>query len=307
MHDKKYTLLLGAHMSIAGGLEQAVIQGESIGCSAIQLFTKSNRQWKAKELSQKDIDLFKQTVQTSSIKKEHIVAHATYLINLGSTDTDINKKSIAAVIEEIERCNALQIPYLVLHPGSSKTTDITQVLDTITQNLDTVFESAPGNTMILLETMAGQGTSVCYQLEQLAYIYKKSAFKHRLGVCLDTCHIFAAGYDFRTQETYDAFWKTFDQIVGIDILKIMHINDSKKELGSRVDRHENIGNGKIGLVGFELLFNDARFFAIPKILETPKNSLEEDILNMNVIKKLLSRDTRELYGLDSRKHESEID
>jgi deoxyribonuclease-4 len=301
MHDKKYTLLLGAHMSIAGGLEQAVIQGESIGCSAIQLFTKSNRQWKAKKLSQEDIDLFKQTVQKSSIKKEHIVAHATYLINLGSTDAEINKKSIAALIEEVERCNALQIPYLVLHPGSSKTTNITQILDTIIQNLDTVFQQAPGNTMILLETMAGQGTSVCYQLEQLAYIYKKSAFKHRIGICLDTCHIFAAGYDFRTQETYDAFWIAFDQIIGIDVLKIMHVNDSKKELGSRVDRHDNIGDGKIGLTGFELLFNDKRFFTIPKILETPKNSLEEDIRNMNVIRKLLSQETRKLYGLVDEK------
>lgn len=305
MHDKKYTLLLGAHMSIAGGLEQAIIRGESIGCSAIQLFTKSNRQWKAKELSQNNIDLFKQTVRESSIKKEHIVAHATYLINLGSTDADINKKSIAALKEEIERCNALHIPYLVLHPGSSQTTDVAKVLDTIAENLDAVFQSTPGNTMILLETMAGQGTSVCYKLEHLAYIYKKSAFKNRLGVCLDTCHIFAAGYDFRTQETYDAFWTAFDQIVGIDVLKIMHINDSKKELGSRVDRHENIGNGKIGLAGFELLFNDERFFTIPKILETPKDSIEEDIRNMNVIKKLLSQETREMYGI--KKHESEID
>ncbi len=294
-------------MSIAGGLEQAVIRGESIGCSTIQLFTKSNRQWKAKELSQKDIDLFKQTVRASSIQKEHIVAHATYLINLGSTDADINKKSIAALIEEIERCDALQIPYLVLHPGSSQTADITSCLDTITENLNTVFERIPGNTMILLETMAGQGSSTCYRLEHLAHIYQKSTFKNRLGICLDTCHIFAAGYDIRTQETYDAFWTAFDQIIDIDALKAIHVNDSKKELGSRVDRHENIGNGKIGLDGFKLLFNDQRFFAIPKILETPKDSIEEDILNMNTIKKLLSRETRELYGLTGKKHESEID
>jgi deoxyribonuclease-4 len=246
-------------------------------------------------------------VRASSIQKEHIVAHATYLINLGSTDADINKKSIAALIEEIERCDALQIPYLVLHPGSSQTADITSCLDTITENLNTVFEHMPGNTMILLETMAGQGSSTCYRLEHLAHIYQKSTFKNRLGICLDTCHIFAAGYDIRTQETYDAFWTAFDQIIDIDALKAIHVNDSKKELGSRVDRHENIGNGRIGLDGFKLLFNDQRFFAIPKILETPKDSIEEDILNMNTIKKLLSRETRELYGLTGKKHESEID
>ncbi len=296
MHKKKQSLLLGAHMSIAGGLEQAVIRGESIGCSTIQIFTKSNRQWKAKKLSQEAIDLFTQTVDNSSIKKEHIVAHACYLINLGSTNPDINKKSMDALIEEIERCEFLQIPYLVLHPGSGQGADIMDSLETITKNLDSVIERTPGKTIILLETMAGQGTSTCHQLEHLAYIYKKSKFSNRLGICLDTCHIFVAGYDIRTQKTYDDFWKTFDHIIGIEALKAIHVNDSKKELGSRVDRHENIGKGKIGLIGFELLFTDKRFLTIPKILETPKNTLEEDILNMNVIKDLLSR-----------KHESEID
>lgn len=287
MNKKNHTLLLGAHMSIAGGLDQAVVRGESIDCSTIQLFTKSNRQWKAKKLSPEDIDLFKQTVKNSSIKKEHIVAHASYLINLGSTDTEINKKSIAGLIEEIERCEALEIPYLVLHPGSSQNANMTDCLNTITENLDTVLQLTPGKTMVLLETMAGQGTSVCYQLEHLAYIYKKSKFKNRLGVCLDTCHIFAAGYDFRTEATYHDFWTTFDHIIGINALKVIHVNDSKKELGSRVDRHENIGKGKIGLVAFKLLFKDERFFAIPKILETPKGSLEEDVLNMKTIKSLL--------------------
>lgn len=287
MPEKKQSLLLGAHMSISGGLEQAIIRGESIGCSAIQIFTKSNRQWNAKKLSLDDINLFRQTVGKSSIKKEHIVAHACYLINLASTDTDINKKSITALTEEIERCELLEIPYLVLHPGSSQNSNITEGLDTITENLDKAFENIPGKTMVLLETMAGQGTSVCYQLEQLAYIYKNSKFRNRLGICLDTCHIFAAGYDFRTQETYSEFWRIFDHIVGIDLLKVIHVNDSKKELGSRVDRHENIGKGQIGFLGFELLFKDKRFFTVPKILETPKNSLEEDIMNMNTIKNLL--------------------
>jgi len=295
MQTKKQPLLLGAHMSIAGGLEQAIIRGESIGCSTIQIFTKNNRQWRAKKLSQNDIDLFKQKVSESSIKKEHIIAHATYLINLGSTNTDINEKSIAALTEEIERCQSLEIPYLVLHPGSSSEPNITSCLDTITENLNIVLQQAPGNTMILLETMAGQGNSTCYKLEHLAYIYKKSKFKTRLGICVDTCHIFVAGYDFRTQETYDAFWLDFDHTIGLDALKVIHVNDSKKELGSRRDRHEHIGSGKIGLIGFELLFNDERFFSIPKILETPKDNLKEDAVNMETIKSLLSNRTKYFY------------
>lgn len=296
MHTKKNTLLLGAHMSIAGGLEQAVIRGESIGCTTIQIFTKSNRQWNAKKLLPADIALFLQTVAKSSIKKENIVVHASYLINLGSIDPIVSDKSIAAMVEEVQRCESLDIPYLVLHPGSSQLDELASSLDTIAENLDTVFQHTPGNTMILLETMAGQGNSTCYKLEHLASIYKKSKFKDRLGICLDTCHIFAAGYDIRTKETYNAFWLAFDLIIGIDKLKVIHVNDSKKELGSRVDRHENIGSGKIGIAGFELLFNDERFFMVPKILETPKNSLEEDILNMDTIKKLLSRETLRIYG-----------
>jgi deoxyribonuclease-4 len=296
---KKPSLLLGAHMSIAAGLEQAIIRGESIGCTAIQLFTKSNRQWKAKKLSEQDIDLFKQTVRASSIQKGHIVAHAAYLINLGSSNAEVIKKSIAALIEEMQRCELLEIPYLVLHPGSNQTADTINCLETIVENLDTVLHQVPGKTKIALETMSGQGTSVCYQLEHLAYIYKKSQFKNRLGICLDTCHIFTAGYDIRTTETYHDFWKLFDHILGIDLLKVIHVNDSKKDLGSRLDRHEDIGKGKIGLAGFSLLFNDERLFNVPKILETPKKEgLEEDAKNMKTIIDLLSKKTKQSYGLE---------
>ncbi len=294
---KKTTLLIGAHMSIVDGIHHALERGESIGCSTIQLFTKNNRQWKARPLTKNDIELYQQAAKQSSIK--WVVAHATYLINIGSPDKTIEKKSINAVIMELKRCQALGIPYLVLHPGSHVKTNQDSCIQQISDNLNKIFASAPGKTMLLLETMAGQGSSVCYSFEHIALIIKQSKYKRRLGVCLDTCHIFAAGYDFRTKKTYEATWKEFDSTIGFNKLKVIHINDSKKDLGSQVDRHEEIGKGKIGKQAFRLLFNDKRFFNIPKILETPKNSLDDDLRNMETIYALLSTQTR--HALDFKK------
>ena len=269
MTKKKHSLLLGAHMSISGGLEKSIERGESINCTAIQIFTKSNRQWTAKKLTDDSRSLFKERVKDSFIRS--IIVHATYLINLGSPDIQTNKKSVTAVCEELKRCEQLDIPYLVLHPGSHLKSGEKTCLEKISDALNTIFEKTPGKTMILLENMAGQGSQVCYSFEQLAYIRSRSAYKKRLGICFDTCHAFAAGYDFRTQGSYTKIWKQFDTIIGLENLKAIHINDSKKELGSKIDRHEEIGKGKIGLEAFRLLFNDKRFFDIPKILETPKD------------------------------------
>jgi len=287
---KKARLLLGAHMSIAGGVERSIEQGASIGCTTIQIFTKSNRQWHAKPLTHEEATLFRTLAKNSNI--DPIVAHATYLINVGAPDKDIEKKSINAVIDELERCSLLGIPYLVLHPGSHVNTNEDECLKRIAHNLDIILESAPGNTKILLETMAGQGSTVCYTFEHIATIRNLSHHKHRIGVCFDTCHAFSAGYDFTTPHGYKAMWEQFDNIIGLDHLHVIHINDSMKELDSRVDRHADIGKGKIGLEAFSMLFNDPRFFNIPKILETPKTTLEDYARNMGILKELLNEQTR---------------
>ncbi len=296
MAEKKHSLLFGAHISIAGGIHLAIERGESIGCTAIQIFTKSNRQWSAKKITDKEIELFKDAIKKSSIQS--VITHATYLINIGSPNKATSEKSITALRKELERCDQLGIPYLILHPGSHLGTGEEECLQRISDNLNDIFDQTPGKTKILLETMAGQGSNVCYQFEHIAHIYSTSSFKKRLGVCFDTCHAFVAGYDFRTKKTYENMWKTFDKIIGIKQLKAIHINDSKKELGSRVDRHEDIGKGKLGLEPFKLLFNDERFFDIPKILETPKGDLKDDLRNMRTIKKLVSSKNRRTLSVE---------
>lgn len=278
--------LLGAHISIAGGPEQAIYRGESIGCTAIQIFTKSNRQWSSKPFSQEEIDAFKKAWKNSSIKS--VVVHAAYLINLASPQSDTVTKSVQALVDELYRCEQLGIPYLVLHPGSHGDLSEKRALDQINQNLDTIFDHTPGATMILLETMAGQGTNICYRLEQIAHLYHTSHHKERLGICLDTCHLFAAGYDIRTPNTYETFLRTFQSSIGdLELIRVIHINDSKKALGSRIDRHEDIGKGMLGLEPFRLLCTDQRFAHVPKILETPKKGLEDDARNLAIIRSLL--------------------
>lgn len=279
------SLLIGAHMSIAGGFYKAIERGESIGCTAIQIFTKSNRQWYAKPISTEEIKQFTDTWNNSSIKS--VIAHASYLINIGASNAAVHEKSIDALILEIDRCQQLNIPGLVLHPGSCGSTSEQSTLDLISKTLDEVFEQIPGNTMILLETMAGQGSTVCYTFEQIEYLIKQSKYKKRVGVCFDTCHVFAAGYDLRDKDSYDALWKKFDSIIGIDKLKAIHLNDSKKDLGSRVDRHEEIGKGKIGTEAFKLLCTDRRLVNIPKILETPRDTLDDYLRNLTLIKELI--------------------
>lgn len=293
---KKSQLLLGAHMSISGGFEKAIEQGISIGCTTIQLFTKSNRQWHAKAITKAEADAFRAAVKESNI--DPVIAHATYLINIGSPDSAIEKKSIKAVIDELERCHLLGIPYLVLHPGSHVQTDEELCLERIAKNLDIILEADTGHTKILLEVMAGQGSTVCYAFEQIATVHKLTHHKKRIGVCFDTCHAFAAGYDFSTHAKYEAMWDKFEKVIGLEHLKAIHVNDSKKELGSHVDRHEDIGKGNIGLEAFRLLFNDPRFFDIPKVLETPKEDLADDARNMHTIKKLLSDQTRKKLNVN---------
>jgi deoxyribonuclease-4 len=287
-------LLLGAHMSVAGGLEKAIEQGELIGCTAIQIFTKSNRQWKAKTIMDNEALTFRAAWGKSPIKT--VMVHAAYLINIGSSNKEVEQKSIDSLELELMRCVQLGIPYLVVHPGGSSQVDsLDSCLTQITQNIDLVFDAlkeklqTPAPVTLLLEIMAGQGGAACYRFEHLASIINNSRHKKNLGVCFDTCHAFAAGYDFREKEGYKTMWKEFDSLIGLEKLKAIHLNDSKKELGSRVDRHENIGEGKIGLTAFGLIMNDTRLTHVPKILETPFASLEDHKRNMDVLTKLLDQ------------------
>lgn len=282
----KHTLLLGAHLSVAGGLEQALIAGAQIGCTAIQIFTKSNRQWRAKPITSAEAALFHATQQLAGV--ELVGAHASYLINLAAPNHETQNKSVTGLAIELQRCEQLQIPYLILHPGNNLRTPDDAVARLIATNLDHALTASPGHTKLLLENMAGQGNTTGYQFAQLAAIYRHSKHKTRLGICLDTCHAWAAGYDWSTPAGYHALWQEFTQQLDLDLLKFIHLNDSKQPLNSRIDRHEHIGHGQIGLAAFKLLMNDQRFWHIPKILETPKDSLQDDVRNLSTLVNLLT-------------------
>ncbi len=286
--QQKHRLLLGAHMSIAGGLDQAIIQADQIGCTAVQFFSKSNRQWYAKPLTSANITQFKKTVDSSSIQAT--IIHASYLINIGSPDQQTSSRATAALQDELIRAEQLAVDYLVFHPGSHKQEGETACLDRIAHNINLILSQVEaGTTKLLLETMAGQGSSVGHTFEQLAYIYQTIEQKDRVGICLDTCHVFAAGYDISFRAGYEQVLASFDTIIGLDKLHTIHINDSKKPFGSHVDRHEHIGKGALGPEPFRYIFNDKRLAHIPKILETPKDSIEDDIQNLRRIKKLIEK------------------
>ncbi len=282
MHKNK--VLLGAHMSIAGGVYNAVAEGESINCTCIQIFTHSNRQWAHKSISAEEAQKFKEAQKNSSI--EMAVVHASYLINIGSVNKGIREKSKKTLLMELEHCRQLDIPYLIMHPGSAAGSSEEDCLNSISEQLNEILEETDNKiTTILLENTAGQGSNVGYKFEQLAKIISQVKHKKRIGVCLDTCHAFTSGYDFRTEKEYKAMWQEFDKIIGIEKLKAIHMNDSKSDLGSNVDRHENIGEGKLGLAAFKLIMNDPKFLHIPKIIETPKgeNWQKDDKKNLDTL------------------------
>ena len=282
-------ILLGAHIPITGGFYNAAISGQEVGCSAIQIFTKSNRQWHAKPITTEDSNLFCQYLKKCRI--EYVMAHASYLINLASPEKSTQNKSIAALEIELARCHQLGITDLVLHPGAKKDLPEEQALLQVAQNINVALENSPKNTRILLETMAGQGSTIGNTFEQLAKIMEHVKQQSRVAVCLDTCHIFAAGYDFSTPEKYHQMWLAFNHTIGLEKLGAIHLNDSKKELGSKVDRHEEIGAGKITKHSFELIMNDEKLISVPKILETPKEEgLVADKKNIRFLINLLTKE-----------------
>lgn len=285
---KQPLTLLGAHMSIAGGVHTAVDRAISIGCTALQVFTKNNNQWNGKPFTEDDIAQYRRKISTAGISP--VVSHDSYLINLCATNPDTLKKSRAAFVDELERCEQLGIPLLNFHPGSHLGAGDDEGIKGICESLNIAHEATKNfNVKSVLEATAGQGTNIGYKFEHLRAIIDGVENPERMAVCIDTCHIFAAGYDIASEKGYEETFKQFDEIVGLDRLVAFHVNDSKKGLGSHVDRHDHIGKGMIGLTGFRLLMNDQRFARIPKILETPKSEdLHEDVENMNVLKSLMN-------------------
>lgn len=277
----------GAHMSTSGGLHKAFAHGERAVCDTVQIFSKNQQQWRGKPLGEAEIALFKAEQQRSGLGP--LIVHDSYLINLASPKDELWEKSIAAFADELERCAALGIPYLVTHPGAhtgaGEAAGLAREALAINRLLDT---GVGGDVVILLETTAGQGTCLGHRFEHLAELIAGASHPERLAVCVDTCHLLAAGYDIRTPEACAATFAEFDRVIGLERLKAFHLNDSQKELGSRVDRHAQIGAGCVGLAGFRAIVNDPRFAGLPMILETPKgDDLAEDIANLALLRSLL--------------------
>ncbi len=282
--------LLGAHMSIEGGLHRAFDRILTVNGQALQIFSKNQRQWHAPALTSDEIKQFRQAWKAWG--GGPVAVHDSYLINLANPDTKKTNRAVAAFADELQRAGCLDIPYLIMHPGSHVGGGTDEGLKLLAANLDRAFARAADakNVMVLLETTAGQGTGLGASFNELAQVLKLSKNRKRLGVCFDTCHAFAAGYDISSIKGYEKTFKDFDDIIGLERLKFFHLNDSKKELGSRVDRHDHIGKGKIGLQGFRLLMNDPRFADHPMVLETPKGKeLKEDIENLKLLRRLIKK------------------
>jgi deoxyribonuclease IV len=283
--------LFGAHMSIAGGCHNALIAAQQHEFDTVQLFTKNNNQWDARELTAQDIEQFHGTLKTTKLK--YPTAHDSYLINLASPDPVLYQRSLEAFVLEVLRAESLGLSYLVMHPGTPTDGDDDAGIKRIVQALDKVHARCRAcRVKILLETTAGQGKSLGWRFEHLAAILDSVKQSRRLGICLDTCHVFAAGYALAPARDYQNTMRSFDRLIGLSRLKVFHLNDSKKPLGSRVDRHEHIGKGHLGLEPFRLLVNDPRFQKVPMIMETPKegpNDEDMDVVNLDTLRALVGK------------------
>ena len=278
--------LLGAHESVAGGLHLAFERIEKVGGEALQIFTRNQRQWNPADLGAEEIERFRAAHDKTNGMP--IASHASYLINLATGKNELLEKSVHGLTLELTRCSELGVPYVVLHPGSHGGDGLEVGLERFIRGLDKAIMRSGVAVQVLVETTAGQGTGLGSSFAELAYILENSKFPELLGVCVDTCHIFAAGYELRTADGYQATVAAIENSVGLDKIRFFHLNDSKKELGSRVDRHEHIGKGAIGLSGFKNLLNDSRFSGLPMTLETPKSdSLVEDRENLHILRSLM--------------------
>jgi deoxyribonuclease-4 len=277
-------------MSISGGCDRAVRSAHAFGFETVQLFTKNNNQWRAKPISDEEAERFQTALRESGVG--HPISHDSYLINLASPDDFLWRRSVEAFQVELERAEQLGIAYVVMHPGSYVNSSEAEGLSRIVAALDEIHSQTPGlAACTLLETTAGQGSALGWRFEHLAEIKQRVRAPERVGVCVDTCHLFAAGYPLATQAEYEATMNAFDAIIGLDQIKAFHLNDSKKDLGSRVDRHEHIGRGRMGLEPFRRLLNDPRFAGTPMYLETPKGQeggVELDVINLKTLRGLLA-------------------
>ncbi len=287
--------LLGAHMSIAGHPYRALLRGKEAGCRVIQIFTRNRLKWAAKSLTRSEADYFYRAREETAVIP--VAIHGSYLMNLASPQSDVREKSLSLLMKEMDWAEMLQIPYLVLHPGSHMGDGEERGLERVAAILNRAIEDSSGyRVKILLETTAGQGTGLGYRFEHLADILKSTGFSKRLGVCFDTCHVFAAGYDFRTREAYGQIMENFDNIIGLDRLKLFHVNDSKTGPGSRVDRHDHPGKGLIGLEPFSFFLNDLLFSGHPFLLETPKgkdeNGIDLDRVNLKRLEGIIGKERK---------------
>ena len=282
--------ILGAHMSTAGGFYKSVLLAKEAGCDCVQLFTKNNKQWKAKPITDEDVKLFRGAIEEHEVG--YPLSHASYLINLANAEEEKRQKSIEAFAIELQRAEQLGIPYVVLHPGSCSTSDEETALKIIAKSLDEVHESVGKiEAMCLLENTAGQGSQVGYDFKHLEKIIDATSEPDRVGVCIDTCHAFSAGYAMDTEENYESTVEAMEESFGLDRIKAFHLNDSKKPFGERKDRHEAIGKGEMGLEPFRHLLNDARFQDVPMYLETPKEEsggIEWDMENLATLRSLVA-------------------
>lgn len=280
--------LLGAHMSIAGGYYKAVEEARRCGCDVVQLFTKNNTQWRAKEITDDEAAQFQESLW--ELKVSHPIAHASYLINLASPVELLRQKSIDGLVVELQRAAQLRIPYVVVHPGAHTTATQEEGIALAAASINEIHRRLPrAKTEVVLEITAGQGSCLGCKFEHLAAIIAQVKHAGRVGVCFDTCHAFAAGYELRDRKSYLATWREFDRHIGLARLVAIHLNDSKRELGSRIDRHEHIGRGQIGPEGFRHLLCDKRFRGVPMYLETPKadnNGEPWDVTNLRTLREL---------------------
>ena len=279
---------IGPHVSASGGVENAPLNAMQVGATAFALFTKNQRQWFSAPLSEKSIAAFKENLAKSGISTDYVLPHDSYLINLGSPDAEGLEKSRNSFIEEMHRCEQLGLKMLNFHPGSHlKQIPLEECLTRVAESINLALEKTSGVTAVI-ENTAGQGTNVGFSFHHLAYIIDKVEDKSRVGVCLDTCHTYSAGYDLKTEAGYKATFEEFENVVGFSYLRAIHLNDTKKEFGSRVDRHDSIGKGLLGMEFFERLMNDPRFDNMPLILETPDETLwaEEIVLLQGLVKSL---------------------
>lgn len=278
-------LRVGAHVSIAGGLFRALERGAELRCDVIQIFARSNQQWAARPLSDEALEAWHAARAATGVAAEMV--HGCYLVNLASPDAALRERSLAALADEVDRCDRLGIPYLVLHPGAHMGAGEAPGLRRVAAAFDRLWDRRPDSvTTLLVENTAGQGSSLGHRFEHLRDLFAQVRAPERLGVCIDTCHTFAAGYDLRTARAWEATFAELDRVVGCDRVRAFHVNDSVVPLGARVDRHEQLGAGHLGLTPFRLLVNDARFRGLPMTIETPKPSARADELNLALLRAL---------------------